>query len=475
MAIDAYKGKRIIFVMGAGASLPFVRNCAHCLSTEYLTTQVFNRKRWSAIYDAFKAQIPATAYPECNFTVSLDDIWSVIEKLERANEYRIPASWSDRAGVPLPETCDDVYGIGPTNFEYLLYLLDRVSNCLDDRKSNRDNILFDVWGGNDPHREELERKRGWGYVPYVCREVLVTTIVDIWESCKKKKAIEDNQLFLTSVLETFEYASIYSLNYDPLLYEAAKQIKVKGVVKSGRVNHEVDRVFETGFSDGSTFNPKTFYRSPNVMAFLHGHVGFVPAGTTDDMQFEEAYAKAQKKRISGVACGQGGHYRRGPKGIHYNGFLTSGWEKFESFYDNPYACYIQRFARDVIESKYIVFVGSSLGDQHINLWATNAWRLANGYAEEKCNLSLISERSVDEKKMIIVTWDKVGRTFREFLLTSPIGRPLYDLFKESISSCARSDSSLKTNGYADINAGFRLDLNGTEKFFSEVRERKYSF
>jgi hypothetical protein len=77
--------------------------------------------------------------------------------------------------------------------------------------------------------------------------------------------------------------------------------------------------------------------------------------------------------------------------------------------------------------------------------------------------------------MIIVTWDKVGRTFREFLLTSPIGRPLYDLFKESISSCARSDSSLKTNGYADINAGFRLDLNGTEKFFSEVRERKYSF
>lgn len=98
-------------------------------------------------------------------------------------------------------------------------------------------------------------------------------------------------------------------------------------------NHEVDKTFEAGFSSNN-FNPKEFYLNDNVIAFLHGHIGFVPSGR-DNVHFDGIYLNAQKRRISDVASGQEGYYREGAKGKHYNVSITSWLEKYESFYDNP--------------------------------------------------------------------------------------------------------------------------------------------
>ncbi len=465
MLSDAYKEKKITFVMGAGASLPFIANCDTCLSTKYLTDQISDRDRWIAIYDEFKKNIPSNRFPEYNFNVSVDDILSVIKRLKAINEIVVPSQIQERVSLPLPQKIDDIYGIGQINFEHILYLLDKICNYLYDRKNSIDNILFDLWVGDDKRRQTLQSKKGWNYVPYLCREVLVKAILDLWESFERKKAIDDNKQFFATVLENFKAVSIYSLNYDPLLYETVKQIRVKGRKK----NHEVEKTFKTGFSDSKDFNPNEFYLSDNVIAFLHGHIGFIPKGGKDSMYFDDNYPNAQKKRLKGVASGDTDYFRRGSKGIHYNVSITSGLEKFESLYENPYACYVQRLSEDVMESEYIVFIGSGLGDYHINLFATTAWRLANGYAEEPRNLLCLRKLGVGRKKIIIITLGHAKKRFEDFLYMTDIGRRLFGLSKEGISwNGANTDSSLKNNGYANINEGFFLYLNGTEKFFSEI-------
>jgi hypothetical protein len=297
--------------------------------------------------------------------------------------------------------------------------------------------------------------------------------LDLWESCEKKKAIDNNKQFFTSVLERFNAVSIYSLNYDPLLYEATKQIKVKSFKNLGETELEDDKTFETGFSNSDGFNYKKFYYRNNVIAFLHGHIGFVSGGT-DNMLFYDNYIDAQQKRISDVAGGLGGYYRKGPKGIHYNVSLTSGLEKLDSFYDNPYACYIQRFSKDLMESEYIVFIGSGLGDMHVNLFATTAWRVVNGYIKDIESLSDLWRWPDERRKIIIVTQHKAVADVKELLMTD-IGRGLFDLFKEGISWDGEADSSLKSNGYANINRDLFLYLNGTEKFFSEIWKIKDLF
>ncbi len=455
--------------MGAGASIPFIADCDARLTTNYLTQQVSDQNRWATIYDEFKRSFPASSYPDCNFNISVHDILSVIKTLVGVNEFAIPQLIRDRVSVPLPETLDDVYGIGTRNFEWILYLLDKTCNYLYDQKSGVDNILFDVWTGHDAERQRLRAKKGWNYVPWLCREVLAQSILDLWDLCERDKAIEENKQFIASVLDNFESVSIYSLNYDPLLYEATRGIKVEGLTLLDGPRHTVDRVFETGFSDANGFNPKSFYLGANVIAFLHGHVGFLPEGGKDSMRFADSWREAQNRRISGVARGEVGYYRRGRKGTHYNVFLTSGLEKFESFYDNPYACYISRLADDIMESEYIVYIGSSLGDYHVNLFATNAWRLANGYAEEPQNLLALRKLTVGPKKMIVVTQDKAEQGFQQFLFTSDISKALFDLSREGFSwSKDMTDSSLKTDGYANVHNGWFLYLNGTERFFSDV-------
>lgn len=468
--------KRITFILGAGASIPFIHNGGDCLSTEYLTEQISNRDIWTKIYDEFKRSIPADRYPEENFNVSIDDILQVIEKLKSINEFNIPQTIQEASDSSLFSTLPDLYGIGKITFEHILYLLDKVCNSLHDRKSSVDNILFDMWGNNDEQKDRLCSKKGWNYVPFLCREVLIRAIIDIWEACPQEQAIEKNRQFFTGMLEKFKSVSIYSLNYDPLLYESLRQIKIKDNI------HEVDRIFETGFSKGELFNPKEFYLNNNVAAFFHGHVGFVSEIGGDYMYFEDTYRSAQKKRLKKAACSQAGYRKKGPKGIYYNIHITSGLEKYESLYNNPYACYIYRFSEDVIKSEYIVFIGSSLGDLHITMFVSTAWQLAMGNAELPENLFRLRELEVGEKKLIIVAtdYDKLSANnwgCRDYLSRTNIGRKIYDLVKEGITTDNENEVNriLANEGCANINRNLCLYLKGTEQFFSDVWKIKDLF
>jgi hypothetical protein len=110
-----------------------------------------------------------------------------------------------------------------------------------------------------------------------------------------------------------------------------------------------------------------------------------------------------------------------------------------------------------------------LGDYHINLFLTNAWRLANGYAEEPQNLLGLRKLGVGRKKTIIVTLGQATEGLLNLLGLTDIGKRIYDLLKENISWIGETaDGSLKNNGYANINEGLFLYLNGTRKFFSEI-------
>jgi hypothetical protein len=468
--------KRITFILGAGASIPFLHNGGDCLSTEYLTEQIANRDIWTEIYDEFKRSIPADRYPEENFNVSIDDILQVIEKLKSINEFKIPQSIQEASDSSLSSTLPDLYGIGKITFEHILYLLDKVCNSLHDRKYSVDNILFDMWGNNDEQKDRLCSKKGWNYVPFLCREVLIRAIIDIWEACPQEQAIEKNRQFFTGMLEKFKFVSIYSLNYDPLLYESLRQIKVKDNI------HEVDRIFETGFSEGELFNPKEFYLNNNVAAFFHGHVGFVPGIGKDFMYFEETYRSSQEKRLKKVACGKAGYKKKGPKGTLYNIHIISGLEKQESLYENLYAFYSERFREDVEKSEYIVFIGSSLGDPHITRVVAAAWRMAMGNAELPENMFRLRELEVGEKKLIIVTtgFDKLSANnwdCRDYLFRTNIGRKIFSLVKDSILISDKNEVNriLANEGCANINRNLCLYLKGTEQFFSDVWKIKDLF
>ena len=484
MLSDICKEKKITFVMGAGASLPFITHGDICLSTKYLTEQISNHSRWDVIYNEFMQHYPANRNPELNFNVTVDDILPIIEKLKTINEREVSPEICKMLGISTPQKIDDYYGIGEINFEHILYLLDKVCNCLFDRKSSLDNILFDIWGEDNIQRQELESKKGWNYVPFLCREVLVNAIIELWESCDKEKAIEENKQFFASILEKFKSISIYSLNYDPLLYEAIKQIKVKGSKRLGETELNVDKIIATGFSNGKNFNSKEFFLSDNVVAFLHGHIGFVPRGGKDGLFLNQIYPNAQKIRISDVANGRERYHREGLKGIHYNVSITSGLEKFESFYNNPYSCYILRFSEDVIKSEYLVFIGSGLGDYHINLFATTAWRLVNGYDEEPRNFLCLRKPGIGRKKIVIVTsgWEKlltIDEDCLSFLCQRSIDRSLrlFKLLNEGISVEDRKkvESFLRNNGYANINRGLFLYLKGTEQFYPNISNIKDLF
>lgn len=467
MVPDKCKDKKITFVLGAGASIPFIRNGNTCLSTSYLTEQITNRERWGPIYDKFKQSIPNKRFPELNFNISLDDILRTIEKIKSINELEVDGITLEKSGGLLPEKINDVYGIGKINFEHILDLIDKYAVRRYDRKNGFNNVVLDLLLHTIDKKELIPPQQiGWHYVPFLCREVLINAILDLWESCQKERAIEVYRQFFASVLEKFGGVNIYSLNYDPLLYEAAKQV-VLPVTKSCWKNIQLNRFFETGFSVDTSFNYKEFYRREDVISFLHGHAGFVPSNKHGSMYFEGDYRNAQKKRLEGVAQDRIIHCRSSMKGIQYNIALTTGLDKFEGFYDNPYACYLSRLSGDLIESDYIILIGVGLGDYHIDLFVANGILLSSGLARETGNVPLYRDVKLPyRKKIIFVTLDQPRSSFEDYVFETNYWPALLQLlFKEGIVWDDNAQDLLSKNGYASFGDLFLYRL-GAERFLA---------
>jgi len=366
--------KKLVFLVGAGGSSPFIPN----LTTEKLTNALLDPCRWKNIIEKFKEEKKEKGN-NSEININDCDITNILCKIKKILEKN--SFYKDKI-----------------NFEYLIHLLDKVSLYYkadnDYEIANIDTTLVNFFQKHEnPYNYYTSTNpNGWEYVPFLARELIIEYILDSWNKIEeeRKEEIKDiNREFYSKLLEKhFESINIYSLNYDPLLYESLSSLKE-------------NKRFETGFEDNNNeFKKEKFFQSQNVLAFFHGHVGFVPGEDLNSpMKFyHKNYKDAQKKRFeySSNPC-----VGIGAKGMHFNRYLITGLDKIDAFSENPFAGYIHRISKDISEANSIVLIGTSLNDYHLNSFLVNF--------------------------LVITKKDNA----RIFLVTKDDGKKLTELFKSS--------------------------------------------
>ncbi len=426
------KEEKITIIIGAGASTPFYNNE---LTTSYLTKDaLFNKSIWQKLLKMFNNYKKDGSRNLQKLRIDINDVFFILGKI-----YHILKKSQRFKNV---------------NFEYIIHLLDKISNYLyseiNVEYANIDEYLIDFWHICDSQLIQYafknSDKAGWKYVPFLGREVIATAILELWESNTSKDSININKDFFSSLLKQFKSVNIYSLNYDPLLYESLKDIKD----------------FVHGFV-GNIFDSSVFYKADNVIAFVHGHVGFEPY--QNQMKFNSNYNNAQENRIKGlfdaIITNRTKYWTFGMKGIHYNTYLVTGLDKIDAFSLNPFASYIHRFGKDIIESSYIILIGLSLIDYHLNAFLTN---------------SLF----ISDKRIIFVTKSDVD-TIIDKLSEGRYSliHKLWTLFKDAVSLNINYEEdpfkkhrenlrkSLSQNGFGKLTDHIVLYIKGVENFYKE--------
>lgn len=418
------EAKSITFFLGAGASIPFIKNENTALSTQSLYYSLFDDTIWDVVLKEYhKAKPPSVVANIC-----YDDVKKLLGRLNELTS--VHAQWKN-------------------NFEPLIHLLDKVCDYLSARSSrefgNIDSMLFEIW--QKPERQFLScctDHDGWRYVPLLAREVIVSKIIELWASLSISdlKRIKDLhwKFYGDRVLE-YNSVNIYSLNYDPLIYESLQGSSSP---------------FSFGFEVAA---PKQFsvhetLASKHTALFVHGHVGFIPQD--DRPCFEDDYSKAQDSRIKGIFTGSASTATTGMKGISRNTFMITGYDKMESFSSNPYAAFMLRFSKSILENECLVIIGSSLSDVHWNSIMKNMLEVGN-------------------KKLIVVVWyDRKAKAFDlgvEISQLTEIGHLLTN-FQAPISTFSLPSHVLTVNtdinsqGYAKLADNVALYVDGAEAFYT---------
>ncbi|MEM3859525.1 MAG: hypothetical protein QW478_08990, partial [Candidatus Micrarchaeaceae archaeon] len=222
--------KKVVFLIGAGGSSPFING----LTTEKLTCTLSNICEWKKAISRLK-KIQNVQIESC-------DVMSAICRIES-----------------LLENNTQLFKNGDFNFEHLIHLLDKISiyyhSQNDSEIGNIDSLLIDFLHNYDnPFLNSNPKKiyytksnpGGWGYVPFLAREIIISRILELWNEEDREEDEKLNQSFFSSLSSECSYNSIciYSLNYDPLLYES--------LVAFG----STFPTFETGFINPPPSNPK---------------------------------------------------------------------------------------------------------------------------------------------------------------------------------------------------------------------------
>jgi len=149
---------------------------------------------------------------------------------------------------------------------------------------------------------------------------------------------------------------------------------------------------------------------------------------------------------------------------NYNSYLITGLDKVDAFPDNPFASYIERFAKDVIESGYIVLVGTSFNDYHLNPFLANVISVVP-------SLKIICVTKWNTKP--IKEWFPLGGgdniLFIPFILfkDSIKVKANLDPYQELDERLDNSKALLDRNVYAILTEHFLLYTKGTEEFYKE--------
>jgi hypothetical protein len=283
--------------------------------------------------------------------------------------------------------------------------------------------------------------QSWGYLPFVARELLIAAILDIWYATDSTTATGTTQTrdFVTRLLEDFGSVNVYSLNYDPLVYESIKNVDALSL----------------GFDAEGCFHRARFLNACSVVAFLHGHVGFTPQ--QNEVRFSSDYRTAQLHRMDNVFR----HDRtrteyqdQGMKGSNYNTYLVTGLDKVTGFARNPFASYVHRFAKDIISSDYIVLLGTSLSDEHLNSFLMNAL-----YISDAKRIVFVTKGSAEHIPGLCDLW----RIFRDW--TTVDASP--DPYQSYDAAQRRFWTSCQESGRGMLSDHILVYTKGTEGFYKE--------
>ena len=383
------KREKITILLGAGANLDFIKD----MSSENLTQELCDRKRWEKIKNLWKNIIK-----EINSPTLMNTGW-LIDGINNDENIKL-----------LDKIINDIKKISLVpNFENIIYILDKVCLYLHDFPLGKpskytediDEILIGFLNSylTPKKRKKLEEewsKNTWVWTSFMAREVIADIVFECWNNMEphdKSEGILMNKNFLKYVFKCYKQVNIYSLNYDPLIYEVCKSLK------------EDKYNIITGFEDDSVFKADSFLNGENSVAFPHGHIAFVPQEIKSKrinrenfytVRFEKEYKNAQQNRLSSLINEYSNFHSVQSKTDRRLIFNTSivtglGYSKVDSLFRNPFRTYLHKFAIDTYDSNCILIVGYSFGDHHINTFLFN-----NDIMDKTQVVTKIDRNEIDE-------------------------------------------------------------------------------
>lgn len=343
MSLDRSKRHKLTIVAGAGASRPFLSVEDNPLSTQLIAEALNDDDLWRDVWRKFDCQLKirnAASYP-----VRVVDRLELDEVLVLRNMLL-----STLTGTRFCES----------NFEYLIHLIDKASYYLaapsTDETVQLDALLLAI---EDTLRVQFPKTElaGWMYVPWLSREIVLTTALRAWSELqdpRRDEALALHRKFLMTAIQLYDEVRIYSLNYDPLLLEAIRTLSGYG----------------TGFVNSGVFNPCRFGTDRGTLALFHGSVAFVPTAGRVKVKLNCNYDAAQEERIKSIVLNKElGTF--GMKGLHASTTMVTGLDKLDPVVLNPYTTYLHHFAIDTFDSDCICFIGLSFSDDLLKAFMTN--------------------------------------------------------------------------------------------------------
>lgn len=249
---------RKVYILGAGASIEFLKNeKGESLSTQALTAILCSKEAWKETFDEIK-RIGGSLSNKIqmrDIDFNLDDFFFLIEDFVK--DFDEIYSNSKRI---CPEFLD---------FEKMIDYIDNVIFILRNRK--RENIshyhpcihLEKYFTKVAKRLNDLASRKEMRMIPILAREVLHYYI----NSCKVEEgSVELFRNYFLSEIDRYSHISIVTLNYDTLLWEALK---------------ETDYFF--GFND-NRFDKKEYFSKRYTISHLHGHQFFYPSPNNINME-----------------------------------------------------------------------------------------------------------------------------------------------------------------------------------------------
>jgi len=467
--------KKYMFYLGAGATSPFLCTGDKQVNTSKLTQELLSEGAWRRIFAEIEAikHLRDADYWKYNFNLTYLDVVPLIKAISEKNKYILPKGIATMRGTADIPVCGVDF-----NFEHIIYFLDKICAFLDDdTKADFDTLFYDVdWMNGRQNKgwfynllcflrivkpDSRRQKKGWFKIPTLARELIIRCILDVWVDISdenKMKLIESNKAFIKSCM-TVADVDIYTLNYDPIIYEALKGLNV-----------------DTGFLIKDTegipkFSGEDYLKASNTLSFLHGFVGLFPRSDGKQVVLKDDYSGVAQERLRALFIdGELGYgfktWAQTRKAYCRDTVIVTGLDKYAAFYSVPFSTYLYRFSESVKHSDVIVIVGASLDDEHINLFLNNA--LFSGSKKVVCVTYIPDKDLGDSWENLLGNIKSPALKFWFQFPQSTLAFPMDGFTNASLTgSFEQKHRDLADQGYCKLTNSLLFYRKGTEQFLNE--------